>query len=276
MKKIITGLIVASALFAQEAAKKVNYEESWLDTLSLEAYKTTYFIPASYYAKRPKSWVSTTTFKHVEMEVQFSLKYQFTQDLMGLDERYYVAYTHHSFWQIYAYSKPFRENIYNPEFFVRFPIRGAGHLTMIQAGYEHKSNGQYDTENVRLNNQLIGNLSKSIDVWYTMFRYSNENLRADLKLWYPMKNTLDDNPDMMDYYGYSSLQVRYKFSDNQVLSAMVRGNFATQKGTFEASYAYPLGKSINLYIKGFSGYVDTLVDYNQYVNKVGIGLSFSN
>ena len=266
--------MAVGVLFAQEQGGQ-KYEESWLDTLSLEAYKQTYIIPLSYYDKRPKSRVSTTTFKHVEMEVQFSLKYQMTQDLFGLNEHYYIAYTHHSFWQIYAYSKPFRENIYNPELFVRFPIEGAGNFTMVQTGYEHKSNGQYNTEGVVLNYHAIENLSKSMDLWYVLFRYSNENLRADLKIWYPI-NTLDDNPDMMDYYGYSSLRLKYKFADNQVLCGMIRGNLATQKGAVEMSYAYPLGKSINLFIRGFSGYVDTLIDYNQRVNKIGIGFSFSN
>ncbi|MBA1438724.1 MAG: phospholipase A [Epsilonproteobacteria bacterium] len=186
------------------------------------------------------------------------------------------AYTHHSFWQLYATSKPFRENIYNPDIFVRYSIDQLKniYLTRLQIGYEHKSNGQYNTTDVMLNNRPMGNISRGIDMLYGILRFEDEQLHADLKFWVPI-SSLEDNPDLMDYMGYTSLELQYE-KNRQVLRGVLQGNFITQKGSLELSYGYPIGKSVNLYIKGFSGYVDTLVDYNQHVNKIGVGFSFSH
>ena len=274
MKKAVVAFLLTSVLMFGEEYKACN--ESWLDSFSLESYKKTYIIPVSYYDHPPNSYVNTTEFQNLEVEVQFSMKYRFSDQILGLNEQYYIAYTHHSFWQLYAYSKPFRENIYNPELFVRFPVDQwhTYNLKMIQIGYEHQSNGQYNTENVQLNGVYIGNISRGVDTLYTTFRFSEDDLYVDLKFWYPL-GALDDNPDIMQYYGYSSLHVRY-YHDKQMLSAMMRGNILSRKGAVELQYDYPLKKSVNLFVKGFSGYVDTLIDYDRKVNKIGIGFSFSN
>lgn len=274
MRKIVLlVLFLCAVAFAEE--NESIYDESWLFGARLEAYKTTYFIPASYYDKRPKSRVDGTTFKQLEVEVQLSIKYEVFKNLLGWDEKYYLAYTHHSFWQLYAKSKPFRENIYNPEFFARYPLRGFEnfHLTNFQCGYEHKSNGQYDTTGVMIDNHSVGNLSRGIDMLYGMFRFTGEQWRADFKFWTPI-TSLKDNPDIMSYMGYTSLRVQYEYN-RQIITAEVQGNLASKKGSVELSYGYPIGKSVNLYVKGFSGYADTLIDYNEHVNKIGVGFSFS-
>lgn len=273
MKKIIVLLLLCVLALAEQ---KVDYEKSWINGMSLEAYKTTYFIPASYYHQRPTSYVSGTTFRNVEVEVQFSVKYKFIDNLFGMGGKYYVAYSQHSFWQLYAKSKPFRENIYNPELFARYKLSGLQsiYLNTLQVGYEHMSNGQFNTNGVTINNHPIGNLSRSIDTLYTLFGFDKENWHGELKFWVPI-TSLDDNPELMDYMGYSSISISHEY-ERQIISAKLRGNMFSHKGSVEVSYAFPVGKSVNLYIKGYSGYVDTMIDYTQEVHKVGIGFSFSN
>jgi len=56
---------------------------------------------------------------------------------------------------------------------------------------------------------------------------------------------------------------------------MVRGNLMKENGALEATYSYPLKDKTDLYIKLFSGYGESLIDYNRNVTKLAIGFSFS-
>ena len=51
-----------------------------------------------------------------------------------------------------------------------------------------------------------------------------------------------------------------------------------ERGAFELGWSFPLWKYPYLkgYIQYFSGYGESLIDYNQHVNKVGIGFALSD
>ena len=50
------------------------------------------------------------------------------------------------------------------------------------------------------------------------------------------------------------------------------------KGTVELSWSFPLGnyEYFRGYVQYFNGYGQSLVDYNQHVNSIGIGVSFTD
>jgi len=251
--------------------------QKWLDhDFGLKPYKTNYLLPYGYAETPYTTNVPTLEYKNIEAELQVSLMLQVGHNLLGLREKYYVSYTHQAFWQIYIESAPFRETTYNPEGFVVFPIEDTTSifgLHSLKFTLAHKSNGQPDTsEVVFANNQNLGNLSRSINYVKSTLRLQHDTLVTDISVWVPIAS-LDDNPDIMDYMGYTSVKFTY-FLDDNMFTFKTRGNISTSKGAIELTYSHPLIHN-NLYVKFFSGYMESLVDYNRKVTKLSVGFSFS-
>lgn len=251
--------------------------QKWLDhDFGLKPYKTNYLLPYGYAETPYTTNIPTLEYKNIEAELQVSLMLQVGHNLLGLREKYYVSYTHQAFWQIYIKSAPFRETTYNPEGFVVFPIEDTTSifgLRSLKFTLAHKSNGQPDTsEVVFANNQNLGNLSRSINYVKSTLRLQHDTLVTDISAWVPIAS-LDDNPDIMDYMGYTSIKFTY-FLDDNMFTFKTRGNISTSKGAIELTYSHPLIHN-NLYVKFFSGYMESLVDYNRKVTKLSIGFSFS-
>jgi len=283
MKFFIIYLLAVGVLFSAEKScetdsiqntKTKSSMERWLDgNFGLKPHKVNYILPYAYRSDAYQSYVSSITYSNIEAELQVSLKLQIANDLLGLNEKYYLAYTQQAFWQLYIDSAPFRESLYNPEAFLEFPIRDSDSffgLRSLIVGYAHKSNGQPNTENIP---DVRGNLSRSVNYIYTTLRMQHKTLVTDITLWVPISD-LDDNPDLMEYSGYSSLKFTY-FLNGHMFTLMGRGNFETLNGAVEGTYSYPLIKDTNLYIKVFSGYGESLIDYNNKLTKYSIGFSFS-
>lgn len=300
MKYIFLLLLISITLFADDVRKsnseevntldidKVKSSESkkamnkWLEgKFGLQPYRVNYLLPYGYTDTNYKSYVPSDEYKNVEAELQVSLKLNVANNLLGLNESYYLSYTHTAFWQVYANSSPFRETNYNPEGFVIFPLYDDDSilkLRSIKFALAHKSNGQGNTSNVVYANpsQNPGNRSRSINYVYSTVRFQHDTLLADLTLMYPFPESEEsnDNPDIMDYLGYTKLKLSY-FLDKHMFTLMGRGNFMTNKGAVEGTYSYPLIDDTYLYIKVFSGYGESLIDYNNKVTKYSIGFSFS-
>jgi phospholipase A1 len=89
----------------------------------------------------------------------------------------------------------------------------------------------------------------------------------------------DDNPDITDYLGHGEFYASYKWRQN-VFSLMSRNNLESgfSKGAVELSWSFPLPKWPYLkgYVHYFNGYGESLIDYNQHVNSIGIGLSLTD
>ena len=255
--------------------------EKWLaGGIALEAYKVNYLLPYGYANKKYLSNGRPVKYKNIEAELQVSLKRKIAKNLFGLHGSYYLAYSHKSFWQLYTYSAPFRETNYNPEGFVVFPINDDKYSVKIRSlkfALAHMSNGQPNTTNVYVDGKPMGvNLSKSINYFYSTMRMQHDTLLVDLTLQAPLGTgeNLSDNPDIMDYLGYTKVRFTY-FYKKSIFTCRVSGNFFTLKGALEATYSYPLQDETNLYIKFFSGYGESLIDYNRNLTKLSIGFSFS-
>jgi phospholipase A1 len=151
------------------------------------------------------------------------------------------------------------------------------HLRSVKLALAHKSNGQPDTTNVIVDGVAIGNKSRSINYLYTMFRMQHGALVSDVTLRVPVFENIgeSDNADIMDYYGYAQVKWSY-FYKKHMMTLMVRGNIKEQHGAVEATYSYPLhNEYVNAYVKFFSGYGESLIDYNNRITKLSIGFSFS-
>jgi len=300
MKKILLSCLSIISLFGsvENTQKKEEYITcdikniksletqdtmyKWLNSdFGLEPYKVNYLLPFGYRKDGVyKSYVPTDVYKNVEAELQISLKLNVKNNLLGLHEKYYLSYTHQSFWQIYSESSPFRETIYNPEAFVIFPVKDSSfvHLKIIKLALAHRSNGQGDNRN--LDPEIYANVenrSRSLNYVYTTFRFQRLSMITDFEFWarIPEDKETDDNSDIMKYLGFSSVKFRY-FLGEHLFTLFARGNFKTHYGAIEATYSHPLIiKDVYFYSKIFSGYEESLIDYNNNITKFSVGFSFS-
>ena len=265
-----------------ENAESKKAMQKWQNRdFGLKPHKVNYLLPYGYREGVYKSYVPTDVYTNIEAELQVSLKLYLGTGFFGLGESYYLAYSHQAFWQIYADSSPFRETIYNPEGFVVFPIYDKDsflNITSATVGLAHKSNGQGSNVNVTYASASDnpGNRSRSVNYFYTEVAMQHDTLITELKLWIPTPElyTDSDNPDLMDYMGYSSIKFNY-FAHKHMITLMARGNMITGYGAVEATYSYPLLDDAYFYAKIFSGYGESLIDYDNYITKFSLGFSFS-
>ena len=81
----------------------------------------------------------------------------------------------------------------------------------------------------------------------------------------------DNNPDIVDYMGHGDLNITYR-SNGHDYRALLRRNFSTNRGAVQLSWAFPLAGHFKGYVQYFSGYGQSLIDYNYYQNVAGVGL----
>ncbi len=183
----------------------------------------------------------------------------------------YVAYTNLSFWQAYNsdFSRPFRETNHEPEIFLSFKNNwkfwGVTN-NLINVGIVHQSNGQ-DAEQSRSWNRI-----------YAHFVFQKDNFTVSLKPWLRIlkDDKDDDNPDIEKYLGHGELRVGYKMG-NHTFSSMFRHNFRSdQKGALELGWSFPLVNRVRGYVQYFYGYGESLIDYNESVNRLSVGIALTD
>ncbi|TLD88087.1 phospholipase A [Helicobacter sp. MIT 05-5294] len=231
--------------------------------LGFEPHKFNYILPANISsAKEPNQR------KQVETKFQISIKKELFDDLFIRDLDLYFAYTQQSFWQLYdnQNSRPFRESNYEPSLYFSYPLNDYDlFFDRIDFGYLHQSNG--------------GDVSHSRS-WDRLFAegiYSYKNFVMALKAWYriPESADKDDNPDITRYLGYGELTLGYLW-DKHLFSATLRNNLREDnKGSISLDYSYPIYKNLYLYLQFFNGYGESLQDYNNSINRFGIGILFN-
>lgn len=179
------------------------------------------------------------------------------------------AYTQQSQWQIYnrELSRPFRETNYMPELMASFrpglSFRGM-HWRLLNFGYAHQSNGRADP------------ISRSWDRLIAAFGVEWENLALLIRPWVVIDNGGDDNPDITDYYGHGDITAIYKLGQHS-FSLMARGNLDTEKGAARLSWTSPpLIGPLRGYVQAFTGYGESLIDYNWKQNVIGVGFTLNS
>ena len=307
-KIFMTIILLGSTLLAdKEFHKSIKTREQWVKSLDniednetkqtisdhilsnfgLKAYQDNFLI-VGYRKGEYENYTVSDEYTNHEAEMQISLSYDVTSNLFGLDEVYSVALTYHAFWQIFTKSAPFRETNYNPEAFVTFPVYTESWLGLKAfkiAPFAHMSNGQgniqtvLDENNITTpsDNTFFQNRSRSWNYAYASLYFQHRTLFTELTAWYRYPDEGgDDNPDLIDYLGYGSLTFYFPYK-RHLFKTMARYNFEKGNGAVEGTWSYPLSNSQStyLYFKAFSGYGESLIDYNNYITKFSLGLSFS-
>jgi len=98
---------------------------------------------------------------------------------------------------------------------------------------------------------------------------------VDFKVWdIIFRSTSSDlhNPDIGNYLGYGQLTLGCKMYSN-TFTVLFRG---IKYPTIEANWSFPLSGVLHGYIQFFSGYGQSLIEYNHHTNAIGIGISLNS
>jgi phospholipase A1 len=240
-------------------------------------HRSTYLLPVTYNSQpNEEPFQQAGHDKDVldtEVAFQISMKVKLWQDILGKDADLWFGYTQRSFWQFYNFedSSPFRETNYEPELILNFRtdfnilgMRGR----MVNIGFNHQSNGQSKPLSRSLN-RIMGNVG-----------FEKDNLVLLLKGWFriPEDKKDDDNHDIEKYMGYGELWGYYFWNDHR-FGVMIRNNLRTHanRGALQLEWSFPLKliKNISGYVQYFTGFGESLLDYNHSVNRLGIGFVLS-
>lgn len=234
----------------------------------------TYFLPLSYVdrpAPNNQSSNAGDEYDHLEAKLQISFKIPLWINIMGESATLYFGYTQLSLWQMYnsELSSPFRETNYEPELMLGFPLKErflGMDLSALLLSLNHQSNGQTEPFS-RSWNRIIAN-----------FLFSSGNFVVNVRPWYriPEEDAVDDNPDIDKYMGSGEIHAYYKSGDN-VVAALLRNNLREDnKGAIQLDWSYQMHPKVKGYIQLFSGYGDSLIDYDRAVTRFGIGIMLTN
>jgi len=255
-------------------------EENVLRAFTLMAHRPNYILLASYNPNpnnepwREVSGDPNLELDDVEAQFQLSIKVPLGVDLFNNKMDIFAAYTVRSFWQVYNgdYSAPFRETNYEPEAWLQFRpdwtfwgIKNVANLI----GFAHQSNGRNEP------------ISRSWNRIFANFVFEKGNLAFSIKPWYRFSEDEEDdnNPDLTDYMGHFHILAAYKWRGH-TFSIMSRNNLESgfSKGAVEGTWSFPLGsyKYLKGYVQGFTGYGQSLIDYNSYESSIGIGFAITD
>ncbi|WP_051780681.1 phospholipase A [Janthinobacterium agaricidamnosum] len=203
--------------------------------------------------------------KHVELTYQLSFKMKMLEEIAGSPVDLWFGYTQQSYWQAYnrAASSPFRETNYQPELMAVLPINKnfAGlDFRYLNFGLVHQSNGQTST------------LSRSWNRIYGELGVDRGDVSGALRLWRRLDNDKSDNDniDITDYLGHGDLRLAYRHNGHE-FSMTARRNFSTRHGSIQAGWAFPVVSNLKGYLQLFSGYGQSLIDYNYSQKSLGAG-----
>ena len=107
--------------------------------------------------------------------------------------------------------------------------------------------------------------------------FERENWTMTLRPWWriPESKSRDDNPDIENYMGRADLQLVRTSGDHQ-LSLLLRHSLRggdRSHGAVQLDYGFPIAGDLRGHLQWFSGYGESLIDYNHRGNYFGVGLS---
>ncbi len=263
--------------------KRFNSERKMAyEPFVITPHKMNYFLPITYSDNLNsaayddyRNW--SQHFNDTEAKLQISFKVPLlTNDLFHEGDAIAFGFTLQSWWQVYTkeLSRPFRETNYNPELFYFTPLglEISGGKTGLFLGIEHQSNGQSQQ------------LSRSWNRIYTNFIFAKGNYALSFRPWWKIpegdklttpEEAGNDNPDISKFMGNFELMMVYKWG-NYEFSAKGRENFTTNNGAIEIGITFPLSGKLRGYFQYFSGYSESLIDYNHSQERFGIGVALND
>lgn len=253
--------------------------QGWTPNFELVPYKENYLLLITNTASpnnQPTSGnplnniVTPYSYQNQDIQFQISLKHALAdfEDFGSV----WLGYTQRSFWQYYdsANSRPFRETNYSPELIYSAKMT---ETSLMNLGLQHESNGESVPRSRSWNRYYVQPMLE-------IFNTGNERLVFSAQWWDRFKEdpAVDDNPDMVAFAGYREFQLHYLEKDGWDMALTSRIN------SIKVQISAPLftwldldevqQNHVNLQLYYFSGFGESLLDYNQSHVTWGFGISF--
>ena len=253
-------------------------------TFNLTGYRPNFVLPLHATNRINRSPQSPTqavvplpAYRHVEAKFQLSFRTKVLQDFGLKDSDVWLAFTQQTLWQIWngKDSKPFRNSDYEPEAMYVVPTPEVARALPFgwtwrytQLALAHQSNGQADPLSRSWNRVYLG----------AGFERGDWSFTTRLAHRLHEKPTNDNNPDFVDYRGRGEFQLNWA-PGVSTASLLYRSNLKNiKRGGLQLEWTYPVfgdqPNGVRYFVQLFSGYGETLTDYNFRQTSMGAGLSF--
>lgn len=252
--------------------------QEWEPSYDLKTYKKNYLLLYAISSQPNNQPTSPNPLNQVlipyaldnrDMKFQISLKYALADNQEY--GSFWFTYTQLSLWQFYdrTNSQPFRETVYSPELVYSMQPLDWG---IVNVGLEHQSNGEATPRSRSWNKMYI-------EPAVELISGGGQQLVLQARWWQRFEEDPlgDDNADIHHYLGYREVELRYCQEGGWQVSAIARSNSA------QLDIAAPLTtwlmlddaeeRGLNVHLQYFSGYGESLLDYNQGHVTWGLGLS---
>lgn len=238
-------------------------------------YKPTYILPY-YYTRSPDDNIYLNNTPNNEGIMRSEIKFQLSFKVpvwksYNYPSTLYLAYSQLSYWQAYNHTAFFRETDYEPELFlaneINFNVLPRWKISFLNIGAVHQSNGRG------------GSLERSWNRVYVEAVTSTENWMLSIKPWLVFHDSslTEHNPDITNYLGYGEIVAAFRFH-GQVLAIQAHNLIESggRRATAELTWSFPITTNLNAFIDIFSGYGQSLIEYDHRTNSAGIGIALSN
>ncbi|MBG9388662.1 phospholipase A [Caenimonas aquaedulcis] len=224
-------------------------------------------------------------YRTVETRIQLSLRTKLFEGLLAHDageeaprDSLWFGYTQQSYWQLFtpSISRPFRSTDHEPELMYVYPLAqalGQGWtLRYGGLGLVHQSNGQSLP------------YSRSWNRAYLMAGMEHAGgFTVQGRLWKRMHESAgsDDNPGISDYIGRGELTAAWNVNPNHAFIVTLRHPLnGTNRGSARVEWLQRLPTrspstlgNLRLHTQLFTGYGDSLLDYNRHRTVFTVGFS---
>jgi phospholipase A1 len=253
-------------------------------TFNFTGYRPNFLLPLHYTSRINTRPTSPTPgrdgqlgdYQRVETKLQISLRTKLAQSVLLPGADLWFGYTQQSLWQLYNrdQSAPFRNTDYEPELMYVVPTPTP--LATLPWGWRwrygmvalaHQSNGQAEPLSRSWNRVYLGAGFERGDV--SLVLRANRRLRED--------PGSDDNPDLTSFRGRGDVQLNWT-PGRATASLLWRTNYRDfKRGAVQFDWTYPVepgtARALRYYVQVFSGFGETLLDYNFRQTSLGLGLT---
>ncbi|WPB56465.1 phospholipase A [Xylophilus sp. GOD-11R] len=229
------------------------------------------------------SSTTVSDYRRQELRLQLSVRTKLASGLLTapdspLRDSLWLAYSQQSYWQFFnsGLSRPFRSTDYEPEMIYVYPTTASlpfgWKWRYSGAGLVHQSNGQSDP------------LSRSWNRFYLMTGFEKDNtFSVTGRIWKRLHEAANDdnNPYISNYIGRGEVAVTWNPSTRNTFIATVRGTpGGDARGSGRLEWLRSLGdgkgnsySGLRFHTQLFSGYGDSLIDYNRKRTVLSVGFS---
>ncbi|MEO0499509.1 MAG: phospholipase A [Pseudomonadota bacterium] len=219
----------------------------------------------------------------INAKIQFGFKYALVDPDGPSAQKFdflrgiYFGYTQTMFWDLGLPSEPFRSIDFKPELFYRYRSdlaisQAENAIFNVQAGVLHQSNGEDEAESIRFN-QFYAEQSVNLSA------FGNFRLTVAPRALFYFADE-EDNPDIEDFYGHTSLRLTLAEPDGLRVQGFVRGFIGTDRGAGQVDVSHPFSLgfldelNFRAHAQFFTGFGENLTEFDKRSTefRIGIGL----